>query len=185
MGRLIYQVPSSLDGYVNDADGSYDWTPPSEDLIAFLTDSLQDVSTYLYGRGAYQEMKIWGTDPDSLAQTPDRARFAEVWQAADKVVYSTSLKAVETPRTRLVDRFDPEAVRQMKLDAGGDLTIEGPGIAAHALREGLVEEMQRIITPVIVGGGTFLYPPGVRMDLDLVQERRFDNGCVFLRYRVR
>ncbi|WP_312183127.1 dihydrofolate reductase family protein [Arthrobacter sp.] len=185
MGKLIYQIPSSLDGYVKDADGSFDWSMPSDDMIAFLTDSMDGVSTYLYGRGMYEAMKIWGTDPDSVGTAPELQRFARLWQAADKVVYSTTLTMVETSRTLLKDHFDPGEVRQLKTEAPGDLTIEGPGLAAHALREGLVDEIQRLVSPVVVGGGTPVFPPALRLGLDLAEVRGFSGGVVFLRYAVR
>lgn len=185
MGKLIYSVIGSLDGFINDADGKYDWAFPGDDLIAFLNDQMAGISTYLYGRRMYEEMRVWETDPELANGDSESARFAEVWKSADKVVFSTTLPAVTTERTRLVRKFNAEDVRQLKNTASGDLTVEGPTLAAHALRAGLIDEIHRFVAPAMVGGGTPLYPAGLRLDLDLVDDRRFDTGIAYLRYRVR
>lgn len=185
MGRLIYSVMGSLDGFINDATGSYDWAFPGQDVAVFIEDQMSTVSTYLYGRRMYQEMQVWETDPAVAADSPVSARFAQLWQSADKVVFSSTLTSVPTRRTRLESSFDAEAVRTLVQRAAGDVTIEGPVLAAHALRAGLVDEIHRFVAPVIVGGGTPLYPPGLRLDLELVDQRRFDQGFSWLQYAVR
>lgn len=185
MGKLIYSVIGSLDGYLNDEHGRYAWAVPGEDLVWFLDEVLAGVGTHLYGRRMYQEMAVWETDPQAAEQSPASARFAEVWRAADKVVFSTTLPTVTTRRTRLERSFDAGLVRRLKAEASGDLTVDGPTLAASALREHLVDEVQRVVVPVVVGGGTPIFPPGVRLDLELTEERRFDRGLVFLRYAVR
>ena len=185
MGKLIYSVIGSLDGFINDADGKYDWAFPGDDLIAFLNDQMAGISTYLYGRRMYEEMRVWETDPELANGDSESARFAELWKSADKVVFSTTLPAVTTERTRLVRKFNAEDVRQLKNTASGDLTVEGPTLAAHALRAGLIDEIHRFVAPAIVGGGTPVYPADLRLDLELLDERRFDKGIANLRYRVR
>jgi dihydrofolate reductase len=184
MARLIYSAITSFDGYTVDANGSFDWAAPDEQVHAFVNELERQVGTYLYGRRMYETMKVWQTthdDPDPVAVTDD---YAQIWQAADKIVYSTSLDAVETPRTRLERAFDPAAVRELKDAADRDITVGGPTLAAHALRAGLVDELQQFLTPVAVGGGTRFLPAGARFGLELADERRFDNGVVFLQYRV-
>jgi dihydrofolate reductase len=184
MARLIYSAITSFDGYTVDADGSFDWAAPDEQVHAFVNELERTVGTYLYGRRMYETMKVWQTthgDPDPAAVTDD---YAQIWQAAEKIVYSTSLDAVETPRTSLERAFDPAAVQKLKEAADRDITIGGPTLAAHALRAGLVDELQQFLTPVAVGGGTRFLPAGMRCGLELTDERRFDNGVVFLQYRV-
>lgn len=184
-GKLIYSVIGSLDGFINDAEGNYDWAFPGDDLVAFLNDQMANVSTYLYGRRMYEEMQVWETDPDLAAGDPESAQFASIWRAADKIVYSKTLTAVSTERTRVEREFDPDQVRKIKHAASGDLTVEGPTLAAHALRAGLVDEIHRFVAPAVVGGGTPLYPEGLRLGLELLDERRFDKGIAYLRYRIR
>jgi len=184
MGRLQYGVICSLDGYTVDADGKFDWAMPDEEEHAAVNDLERPVGTYLYGRSMYETLAVWQTigGPDVSDVEND---YADIWRAADKIVYSTALEGVSTPRTRLERRFDPEAVRQLKEDSARDLTIGGPTFAAHALRAGLVDDVHQFLHPVVVGGGTRAFPQGVRLDLELVAERRFGSGVVHLHHRVR
>jgi dihydrofolate reductase len=185
MGKLIYSAITSLDGYVADADGKFDWGEPDEEVHSFMNDLERPVGTYLYGRRLYDVMVVWD-DAEALSDQPPYIQdFARLWQAADKVVYSTTLTAVSTARTRIEREFDPEAVRRMKAAAERDLIVGGPALAAHAFRAGLVDECHLIVAPVVVGGGKQSLPDDVRLDLELVDERRFGNGMVHLRYRTR
>lgn len=184
MSRLIYSAITSLDGSTVDADGSFDWAAPDEQVHAFVNDLERPIGTYLYGRRMYEVMKFWHTVPDEPGQVDVSHDYARIWQSADKIVYSTTLDEVETPRTTLERTFDARAVQAIKDAAERDVTVGGPNLAAHALRAGLVDELQQFISPVIVGGGTRFLPEGVRCDLELTDEQRFDNGVVFLRYRV-
>ena len=182
MARLIYSATSSLDGYVADRDGNFDWTEPSEEVHAFVNDLLRPIGTYLFGRRLYEVMTVWETLDLSDQPAPIRD-FAEIWQAADKIVYSRTLDAVSTARTRLEREFDPEAVRRMKEAASRDLLVGGPGLAAHALRAGLVDECHLFLVPIVVGGGTRYLPDDIRLELELLEDRRFADGTVYLRYR--
>ena len=182
---LIYSAIASLDGYTADEDGNFDWAVPDEEVHAFINDLERPVGTYLYGRRMYETMAGWETDPALAAQSPIMRDFAEIWQAADKIVYSRTLDAVSTARTRIVREFDPEAIRQMKARAGHDMTVAGPELAAHAFKAGLVDELQLFVVPTIVGGGKQSLPKAVRLQLELLEERRFRNGMVYLRYRTR
>ena len=183
MGELIYSAIASVDGYIADKKGDFEWAAPGDEVHAFVNDSERRVGTYLYGRRMYEVMRVWET-PEALPDaTPATDDFADVWRAADKVVYSRTLDGVTTERTRLERDFDAEAVRELKASAERDLTVGGPELAAHAIRAGLVDEYQLFAAPVLVGGGTRSLPDGVRMDLELVEERRFANGFVYLRYR--
>lgn len=184
MAELIYSAITSLDGYVADAEGSFAWAMPDEEVHAFVNDLERPVGTYLYGRRMYEVMAAWETMPTDAGQPPVVRDFAGIWRAADKIVYSTTLDAVSSARTRLVRDFDPDAVRRMKAGAQRDLTVGGPGLAASAIAAGLVDEYQVFIAPVVVGGGTRFLPDGVRLALDLVDERRFGNGMAYLRYRT-
>jgi dihydrofolate reductase len=182
MGTLIYSAITSLDGYIADESGAFDWAAPDEEVHAFVNDRERVVGTYLYGRRMYEVMRVWETW--DVAGEPAVIRdFAGIWRAADKVVYSTTLPEVSTARTRLERSFDADAVRE--LTAGGDASIGGPHLAAHALRAGLVGEVHLYLNPVVVGGGIPALPDGVRLRLDLREERRFGNGVVHLGYRVR
>ena len=184
MAKLIYSALSSLDGYIADENGNFDWAAPDEEVHAFVNDLQRPVGTYLYGRRLYEVMVAWET-PDTFAdQQPVLLDFAELWQAADKVVYSRTLEAAGTTRTRIERDFDPEAVRQLKAAAERDLTVGGPDLAAQAFRAGLVDECQLFLTPVIVGGGKRALPDKARVELELLDERRFGNGVVYLRYRT-
>ena len=182
MGDLIYSAIASLDGYTADDDGNFDWGAPGEEVHEFVNDLLRPVGTYLYGRRMYEVMRAWER-PEALPDaTPAMLDFSDVWRAADKVVYSRTLDGVATERTRLERDFDVEAVRDLKASAERDLTVAGPELAAHAIRAGLVDEYQLFFAPVLVGGGTRYVPDGVRMDLELIEERRFDGGFAYLRY---
>ncbi|CAN5767946.1 dihydrofolate reductase family protein [soil metagenome] len=185
MATLIYTGITSLDGYLADANGSFDWAEPDEEVHRFVNDLERPVGTYLYGRRLYEVMRYWETahtEPDQ----PDHIRdFTGIWQAADKVVYSRTLDAASTARTRLERDFDPEAVRELLAAADRDVSIAGAELAAVAIRAGLVGEFRHFRMPVVVGGGTPFFPADVRIRLDLVEQRRFGNGVVYLRYAVR
>ena len=176
---LVYSVIASLDGYTADAEGKFDWAEPDEEVHAFVNELERGVGTYLYGRRMYETMVYWETYGDQGDVYRD---YAEIWRAADKVVYSTTLTAASSARTRIEPRFDPEAVRVLK--QRGDVSVGGPGLAASAIRAGLVDEYHLLVTPVVVGGGTAVFPDGVRAGLDLIDERRFASGVVYLRYRA-
>lgn len=184
MADLIYAINASLDGYIADEDGNFDWVAPSAEVHAFFNDLQRSVGTVLYGRRMYDTMRVWDSLP--LADLPAVQReFAELWRGTDKVVYSSTLEAVSEPRTRLERGFDPEAVRTMKAAAGRDLCIGGAGLAAEAMRADLVDRYQLLLVPTIVGGGTRALPDAVKVDLALVAERHFGNGTVLLDYRPR
>jgi dihydrofolate reductase len=184
MVKLIYSVITSLDGYVADEEGKFDWGEPDEEVHAFVNDLERPVGTYLYGRRMYEVMAAWETIP--LADQPPFIRdFAEIWQAAEKIVYSKTLDTVSTRRTRIERDFDPAEVRQMKASEGRDLVVGGPDLAAQAITAGLVDEWHLILAPIVVGGGNQSLPDGVRLDLELLDERRFRNGMVYLNYGTR
>jgi len=179
---LVYSVIASLDGYLNDAEGKFDWAEPDEEVFAFLNDLERGIGTYLYGRRMYETLVCWETV--SLAgQSAVIEDWTRIWRSADKIVYSTTLKAPPRARTRIETSFDPEEVRELKRH--GDVSIGGPGLAASAIRAGLVDEYHLFVVPVVVGGGTAILPDGACARLDLVDQRRFAGGFVFLRYRVR
>jgi dihydrofolate reductase len=185
MAKLIYSAISSLDGYIEDEAGGFDWAVPDDEVHAFVNDLERSAGTYLYGRRMYETMLGWETDPSLAAQSPLMRDFAASWQAADKVVYSTTLDAPSTARTRIERAFDADQVRQMKASASRDLTVGGPDLAAQAFRAGLVDECHLFLTPIIVGGGKPSLPDGVRLELELLEERRFAGGTVHLHYRTR
>jgi dihydrofolate reductase len=185
MAKLIFSAITSLDGYNADEDGNFDWAAPGEEVHSFVNDLERPVGTYLYGRRMYELMTGWETDPAAAAQSPAARGFAEIWQAADKVVYSKTLETVSTARTRIEPDFDPEAVRQLKTQAERDLTVGGPDLAAQAIKAGLVDELQLFLVPIVVGGGNQALPDHVRLKLELLDERRFGNGLVHLRYATR
>ena len=182
MGRLVYSVICSLDGYIADAGGGFGWAMPSDELHAFVNDLERPVGTYLYGRRMYEVMRAWETIEQGSAVTVD---FGRIWRAADKVVYSRTLEAVSTPRTQLERSFDPAEVIAMKATSARDLSVGGAGLAAAAFAAGLIDTCHLFLAPVIVGGGTRALPDGIRVDLDLVGERRFSGGFVYLHYAVR
>jgi len=185
MAQLIYIANVSVDGYVEDRDGRFDWSEPSEDVFVAITDLIRPYGTHLYGRRMYETMAVWELDPTLAAQSEPMAGFARVWQAADKVVYSTTLDGVTTDRTRLERRFDPAEVRRVKTSAAGDLTIGGATIAGEALAAGLVDECHFYVHPVLIGGGKPAFVGTDQVRVDLVDEHRFADGIVYLRYRVR
>lgn len=184
MAKLIYVANVSLDGFIEDAHGSFEWTAPSDEVFTFITDLVRPVGTWLYGRRLYETMAVWETDPTLAAQSELRADFANVWQTADKIVYSTTLDAVSTANTRLERRFDPDSVRDMKTSAASDLTVGGATLAAHAFNAGLVDECQLFVYPVLIGEGKPAFPSDARVQLELLDEHRFGNGAVNLHYRI-
>ena len=182
MAKLIYSAIASLDGYTADEQGKFDWAAPGDEVHAFVNDLERPVGTYLYGRRMYEVMVPWETmDSDE----PVMRDFAEIWRAADKVVYSRTLESASSARTRIEREFDPEAVRQMKAAADLDITVGGPELAGQAIQAGVVDELHLFLTPIVVGGGTQALPDAVRLPLELLDERRFGSGVVFLRYRTR
>jgi dihydrofolate reductase len=183
MATLIYSTIGSLDGYIADEDGNFDWAEPDEEVHTFLNDLDRSVGTFLLGRRTYEVLLAWET-MNTEDDPPFIQNFARIWRAADKIVYSTALEAVPSARTRIERDFDPGAISELKAATEGDISIGGPGLAAHAIRAGLVDEWHLFLVPAVVGGGTRSFPDGVRLDLDLIDERRFANGTVFLRYRT-
>jgi dihydrofolate reductase len=184
MAKLIYSAISSLDGYIEDVDGRFDWAEPDEEVHGFVNDLARPVGTYLLGRRMYDTLVYWERPPDLAAQPPVVQDFADVWQSADKIVYSRSLETAASARTRIEREFDPEAVRQLKAGADRDLTVGGPELAAQAIEAGLVDEYHLFLVPVVVGGGKRSLGD-VRVELELLDERRFRNGTVYLRYMTR
>jgi dihydrofolate reductase len=183
--NLIYSAITSLDGFIEDEEGSFDWAQPDEDAHAFINDLERSVGTYLYGRRMYETMAGWETDASLASRSePIMRDFAQLWQAAEKIVYSRTLAAPSTKRTRVERDFDPEAVRRLKASAATDLTVGGPGLAAHAFRAGLVDECHLFLAPIAVGRGKRALPDDVRLELELLAERRFGSGMVHLHYRV-
>lgn len=185
VAQLVYSFIASLDGYVEDAGGRFDWAAPSEEAHAFINELEAPVGTYLYGRRMYETMIVWETDATLAQHSPATRDFAEIWQAADKIVYTSTLAEVPTRRTRIERRFDADEVRALKAAAGSDLAIGGAELAGHALAEGVVDECQAFLAPVVVGGGKRALPDRVPLDLELTDERRFESGMVYLRYRIR
>jgi len=185
LAKLVYSGITSLDGYVADDDGSIDWSVPDEEVHTFVNDLERPIGTYLYGRRMYEVMVYWET-AHTLADQPAFVRdFTDIWQAADKIVYSTTLETVSSARTRIERDFDPDAVRRMKAAAGRDITVGGPDLAARAIKAGLVDECHLFVMPIVVGGGKRFFPDNVRLKLELLEERRFGNGVVHLHYRTR
>jgi dihydrofolate reductase len=182
MAKLVYSAIASLDGYVADEHGNFDWAAPSDEVHAFVNDLERPVGTYLYGRRMYEVMRYWETAPTSGDQPAVMRDYAEIWQAAEKVVYSTTLEDVSSTRTRIERGFDPDAVRQLKASTERDITVGGPELAAEAIKAGLVDEFHLFLTPVLIGGGNHFLQGGVRVNLELLDERRFDNGVVYLHY---
>jgi dihydrofolate reductase len=184
VAKLIYSGITSLDGYVADKDGRFDWGVPDEEVHRFVNDLERPVGTYLYGRRMYEVMVAWETMHALADQPPFMLDFADLWRAADKIVYSRTLETVASAKTRIERDFDPAAVRQMKASAARDITVGGADLAAQAIKAGLVDECHLFVSPVVVGGGTRFLPDAVRLRLELLDERRFDNGVVHLRYRM-
>src|SRR5436309_5472725 len=185
MAKLIYFMPASLDGYIADGTGNLDWSAPDEETFAFINDVLRPIGTYLYGRKMYETMAIWETPDVIPGRTPAMLDFARIWQAADKIVYSKSLETVSTMKTRVEREFDPQAVRDLKAQLPHDVSVGGPTLAAHAIRTGLVDEIHLLVVPIVIGGGKQVLPSNVCVKLDLLDERRFANGTVYLRYHTR
>ncbi len=184
MAKLIYFTPTSLDGYIADETGNLDWSAPDEEAFAFITDLERPIGMYLYGRKMYETMAVWETPEVIPGLTPAMLDFARVWQAADKIVYSKSRETVSTPKTRLEREFHPQVVRELKAQSPLDISVAGPTLAAHAIRTGLVDEYHLLVVPTMLGGGTRVLPSNVRIRLDLLDERRFANGMVYLRYHA-
>jgi dihydrofolate reductase len=184
MAKLIYSAITSLDGYVADEDGNFDWAEPDEGVHTFVNDLERPIGTYLYGRRMYEVMVAWET-MDLSDQPPFIQDFARIWRAADKIVHSKTLETVSSVRTRIERDFDPEAVRRMKGSAGHDISVGGPELAAQAFKPGLVDECHLFLTPIMVGGGKRSLSNNVRLELELLDERRFGNGVVYLNYRTR
>jgi dihydrofolate reductase len=184
MAKLNFLTIASLDGYMADEDGNFDWAEPDEEVHAFINDLVRPTGTYLYGRRMYETMTVWETDATLAAQSEVIRDFAQIWQAADKIVYSRTLKEPSTARTRIEREFDPEAVRKIKASARADMTVGGPDLAASAFRAGLVDECHLFLAPIVVGGGNPALHDRLRMELELLDERRFRAGMVHLHYRV-
>jgi dihydrofolate reductase len=185
MAHLIYTVNTSLDGYIEDIAGKFDWTDPSDEVFSFITNLIRADGTHLYGRRTYESMMVWESDPSLAGQSPLMRDFAQVWQAADKIVYPRTLAAVSTRKTQIERNFDPEAIRRLKDGVQQNIHIGGAELAAQAFRSGLIDECHLFIKPIIVGGGKPALPDNVRLELELLDERRFGNGEVYLRYRTR
>jgi dihydrofolate reductase len=184
MAKLSYVTNVSLDGYIEDVDGSFDWTAPDDDVFKFITELVRPVGTHLYGRRLYETMAVWETEPALAAQSELDSDFANLWQTADKIVYSRTLDSAATANTRIEREFDADAVRTMKASASRDLTVGGAELAAHAFHAGLVDECQLLIRPVLLGGGKPALPSGVRNGLELLENLRVGKDVVYLRYRV-
>ena len=184
MAKLIYISIASLDGYIEDEDGKFDWAAPDEEVHRFVNDLARPVRTHLYGRRMYETMVFWESPPDLAAQPLFVQDFAQIWQAADKIVYSKSLQTVSSARTRIERAFDPDAIRQLKATADHDVTVGGAELAAQAIEAGLVDEYHLFLVPLLVGAGKRSLPDNVRVSLDLLDEHRFGSGTVYLRYRT-
>ena len=184
MARLIYSVIESLDGYVADESGNFDWAAPDDEVHGFVNDLERGVGTYLYGRRMYETMVYWETAHESAGEPEVIQDYTRLWQAAEKIVYSKTLEAARSARTRIERDFDPESVRRMKAAAGRDISVGGPHLAAEALRAGLVDELHLLVAPVVIGGGNKSLPDGVRIKLHLIDQRAFRSGVVHLHYRT-
>jgi dihydrofolate reductase len=185
MAKLIYSAITSLDGYVADEQGKFDWAEPDEEVHRFVNELERPVGTYLYGRRMYEVMVFWETAHTLADQPPFFQDFAEIWQAADKIVYSRTLDTVSSARTRIVPEFDAEGVRRLKAVAQRDITVGGSDLAAQAIEAGLVDEFDLFLAPIVVGGGKRALPDDVRVQLELLDECRFGNGVIYLHYRAR
>ena len=183
MAKLIYFMPTSLDGYIAD-DGNFDWSTPSEEAFAFITDLHRPIGTYLYGRKEYETMAVWETPEVIPDLMPAMLDFGRIWHGADKIVYSKSRDTVSTPKTRLEREFHPQAVHELKAQSPLDISVGGPTLATHAIRTGLVDEHHLLVVPALLGGGTRVLPSNAPIRLDLLDERRFAKGMVYLRYHA-
>jgi len=185
VAKLIYSAIASLDGYVADENGNFDWAAPDEEVHTFVNDLERKVGTYLYGRLMYEVMRYWETTQAVADRHPVEMDYARIWRAADKIVYSKTLETVSSARTRIERSFDPEVVRRMKGQAERDISVGGPDLAAHAFGARLVDECHLFLAPIVIGGGKRALPESVRVGLELLDERRFGNGMVYLRYRTK
>lgn len=185
MGKLIYAINTSLDGFTEDTTGSFDWSVPDEEVHEFYNDMMRGVGTQLLGRRMYETMAVWETEPSFAEESPVLADFAAAWQDSDKLVYSTTLTDPITKRTRIVSVFEAGEVRALKEASSAALLVGGPELAAHALRAGVVDELLLVISPVVIGAGKPALATDLRLDLELIDERRFGNGAVHVAYRVR
>ena len=185
MATLIYSASTSLDGYAADEDGKFDWAVPDEEVHTFVNDLERPAGTHLYGRRLYEVLVAWETMDQQPGLPPLILDFAKIWQAADKIVYSRTLEKVSSARTRIEREFDPDAVRELKATSERDLLIGGPELAAEAIRAGLVDEFHLLLAPAVVGRGNRVLPDDVRLDLELLGERRFASGFVYLGYAMR
>jgi dihydrofolate reductase len=185
MAKLIYSAICSLDGYVADEDGNFSWARPDEELHSFVNDLERPIGTYLYGRRMYETMVFWETAEVSPDQCDPFSDYADIWRAAEKIVFSRKLDQVSSAKTRIEREFDAEAIKRLKAEAESDISVGGPGLAAEAIRGGLVDEFHLSINPVVVGGGTAAHPDDAHIDLELVDQRRFGSGVVHLHYRAR
>lgn len=184
MGKLIYSINTSLDGFTEDTAGSFDWSVPDEEVHEFYNDMMRGIGTQLLGRRMYETMAVWETDPSFAEESAILADFAAAWQDSDKLVYSTTLTEPATKRTRIVPAFEADEVRAVKQASSTDLLVGGPELAAHALHGGVVDEIRLVLSPVALGAGKPALPPDLRLDLELIDERRFGTGAVHLAYRV-
>ncbi len=185
MAKLIYMVNTSVDGFMEDQEGNFNWTAPDDEVFKFITDLIRPIRTHLLGRRMYETMKVWETDPNLAAESALMRDFAEVWQAANKIVFSTTLENLSTRKTQLMRSFDPDAIRQLLANSDHDMLIEGPEIASHAFRARLIDEIQLIVLPIVVGGGKSALPHNVRLNLELLEEHQFNNSTVYLKYRTK
>ena len=185
IAKLVYSANCTLDGFTADEQGSIDFTAPDEEVHAFWNDLESGIGTSLYGRRMYETMAVWETPEMTASKDAVVREYAEIWRDADKIVFSRTLDEVSTDRTRIEREFDPDAIRRLKEEAERDISIGGPTLAVEAIRAGLVDEFHIVVAPVLVGGGTPFFPAGVRIDLELVDERRFAGGAVHLHYRTR
>jgi dihydrofolate reductase len=184
MAKLVYSAITSLDGYVEDKAGKFDWAAPDEEVHAFVNDLERPIATYLYGRRMYETMVFWET-ADGREEPAVFRDYAEIWRAADKIVYSRTLQAASSARTRIERDFSPDAIRELKSTSGSDMAIGGAELASQAITAGLVDECHLFLNPVVVGGGKRALPDRIRADLELLNERRFKAGVVYLHYRIR
>ena len=183
MAKLIYSAIMSLDGYIADEDDNFDWAAPDEEVHRFINALQRPIGTYLFGRAMYETMRAWEHPENFPEQPPAIMEFAAIWQGVEKIVYSKTLDAVSTAKTRLERKFDAAAIRELKAGASADLSIGGPNLAAHAIRGGLIDEWYLFIVPMLIGGGKHYLPGGVRLKLDLLEESRFASGMLYLRYQ--
>ena len=184
MANLIYSAIASLDGYVEDEQGKFDWAAPDAEVHAFVNDLERPIGTYLYGRRMYETMVFWETQGDGPDDGPVTGDFARIWRAAEKIVYSRTLETTSSARTTVERDFDPDQVRRLKESSATDISVGGAELAGEAMAAGLVDELQLVLVPVVVGGGKSALPAGVRAPLELVAETRFRSGVVHLHYRL-